>query len=410
MISYYYDLSQVYPKEGLRVIAIKGFAGNKNITAASIAFKIPFAIYLYLNTKKIVFKIITFVILVAGILAISLIEARAAILSSIIVFILLISFYIYKLLFDKEKKYAKVNFITIGYLLAPYIIAFLINIFATSFANDKYRKVAITDTIGKISFTEQSSNGRFNYWGDAWSYIKEKPIFASGLGNWKIESIDKGKEHISGYTVPYHAHNDFIHVFAETGVFGGISYALLFSLIIFYLFKILKRKFYSDSEISLKEYVLILPLIVYGIDALLNFPVARPLMQSSLAIYLGTVLSIYTGFLNKVIKIKRINIFSIGVLVLSLTILIPGLYIHFISFKSLKQQGRLLYEFNNAQYTYTRDELDQISHTFPNLTETAMPIKAMKARYYYLAGNKKEAHQMAYAVFWTTPKFISETI
>tara|TARA_X000000368_G_C23057430_1_gene724662 strand:+ start:3591 stop:5945 length:2355 start_codon:yes stop_codon:yes gene_type:complete len=404
MISYYYDLSQVYPKEGLRVIAIKGFAGNKNITAASIAFKIPFAIYLYLNTKKIVFKIITFVILVAGILAISLIEARAAILSSIIVFILLISFFIYKLLFDKEKKYAKVNFITIGYLLAPYIIAFLINIFATNFANDKYRKVAITDTIGKISFTEQSSNGRFNYWGDAWSYIKENPILASGLGNWKIESIDRGKEHISGYTVPYHAHNDFVHVFAETGVFGGVSYALLFSLIIFYLFKILKRKFYSDSEISLKEYVLILPLIVYGIDALLNFPVARPLMQSSLAIYLGTVLSIYTGFLNKVIKIKRVNIFSIGVLVLSLTILIPGLYIHFISFKSLKQQGRLLYEFNNAQYTYTRDELDQISHTFPNLTETAMPIKAMKARYYYLSGNKKEAHQMAYAGILDNPK------
>ena len=53
MISYYYDLSEVYPKEGLRVIAIKGFAGNKNITAASIAFKIPLAIYLYLNSKKL---------------------------------------------------------------------------------------------------------------------------------------------------------------------------------------------------------------------------------------------------------------------------------------------------------------------------------------------------------------------
>ena len=58
------------------MIAIKGFAVNKNITAASIAFKIPFAIYLYLNTKKIVFKIITFVILVAGILAISLIRLK----------------------------------------------------------------------------------------------------------------------------------------------------------------------------------------------------------------------------------------------------------------------------------------------------------------------------------------------
>ena len=53
MISYYYDLSEVYPREGLRVIAIKGFAGNKNITAASIAFKIPLALYLYLNSKNL---------------------------------------------------------------------------------------------------------------------------------------------------------------------------------------------------------------------------------------------------------------------------------------------------------------------------------------------------------------------
>ena len=68
--------------------------------------------------------------------------------------------------------------------------------------------------------------------------------------------------------------------------------------------------------------------------------------------------------------------------------------VHIISFKSLKQQGRLN-EFNNAKYTYTRAELDQISHNFPNLTETAMPIKAMKARYYWLAGNKDEAYKMA---------------
>ena len=47
MVSYYYDLSEIYPVQGLRVIAIKGFAGNKNITAASIAFKIPFAIYFF---------------------------------------------------------------------------------------------------------------------------------------------------------------------------------------------------------------------------------------------------------------------------------------------------------------------------------------------------------------------------
>ena len=400
MISYYYDLSKVYPVEGLRVIAIKGFAGNKNITAASIAFKIPFAIYLYLNSNRLILRIISFITLIAGILAVSLIEARAAILSTIIVLFILICYYIYKLVVEKlDPKDFSLKILSV---ISPYLIAFLINILATSFANDKYRKVAITDTIGNISFTEQSSNGRFNYWGDAYHYIKENPIFASGLGNWKIESIDKGKEHISGYTVPYHAHNDFIHVFAETGILGGISYLGLFILIIFYLYSILKRG-YDSGAISLKDFILCLPIVVYGIDALLNFPVARPLMQSSFAIYLGLVLAIYLADDYGLIKEKWQSIVKAS-FALILLLLIPGLIIHIISYKSLTQQGRLLFEFNNAQYTYSREELDKISHDFPNLTETAMPIKAMKARYYYLAGNKQEAHEMALKGVHDNPK------
>ncbi len=392
MISYYYDLSEVYPKEGLRVIAIKGFAGNKNITAASIAFKIPFAIFLFLNSKKTIFKFLIFIILTAAILAISLIEARAAILSSIIVFVLLISFFIYKSIFENVK-FRQISTKILSVCI-PYLMAFLINVIITNLANDKYRKVAITETIGKISFTKESSNGRFGYWSDAFEYIKENPIFASGLGNWKIESIDKGKEHISGYTVPYHAHNDFVHVFAETGIFGGVAYLSLFVLITIYILKILKKGF-DRNNIELKEFTLILPLIVYGIDAALNFPVARPLMQSSLAIFLGLTISIYTKDLDAGRILKKGNFIPKVFLFFSFLILIPFITVHIISFKSLTQQGRLLYEFNNAKYTYSIDELDKISHTFPNLTETAMPIKAMKARYYYLAGKKEEAHDMA---------------
>ena len=402
LISYYYDLSEVYPEQGLRVIAIKGFAGNKNITAASIAFKIPFVIYFFLNTKKLIFKILSFIILIAGVFAISLIEARAAILSTMIVLVLMIIFYVYKFVFEN------IDFKTVSFkifsFVSPYVIAFVLNVFVINFANDKYRKVAITDTIGKISFSEESSNGRFNYWGDAWEYIKENPILASGLGNWKIESIDKGKQHISGYTVPYHAHNDFIHVFAETGILGGLSYIGLFVMIIFYIFKIFKNEYHIKREITLKRFILALPLVVYGLDALLNFPVARPLMQSSFAIYLGLILATYLNIketsesIFHSIKLNRI------ILGLIFILLVPGLIVHIISFKSLKQQGRLLYEFNNAKYTYTRAELDQISHDFPNLTETAMPIKAMKARYYWIAGNKEEAHEMALKGIKDNPK------
>ena len=93
-------------------------------------------------------------------------------------------------------------------------------------------------------------------------YIKENPVFASGLGKLKIESIDKGKEHISGYTAPYHAHNDFIHVFAETGILGGLSYLLLFILVTYYVFKIFKIEHEGQTEFSLQKFIIILPLIV----------------------------------------------------------------------------------------------------------------------------------------------------
>ena len=54
----------------------------------------------------------------------------------------------------------------------------------------------------------------------------------------------------------------------------------------------------------------------------------------------------------------------------------------------------------------TRAQLDNISHDFPNLTETAMPIKAMKARYYYLQGNKEEAFEM---IEWMVLRIIQKS-
>ena len=226
-------------------------------------------------------------------------------------------------------------------------------------------------------------------------YVLDNPILASGLGNWKIASISEGKEHINGYTVPYHAHNDFIHVFTETGIPGGLTYLSIFASLTLYLFLLLYRKYKAHGILELQYFFLLLPLIVYGIDAGLNFPVARPLMQSSLAIFAGLILGLYLDQKHQGETPQPIRV-SLHKLSLSfiLVALVLGISVHIISFISLTKQGRLLYEFNNAQYNLTRAQLDDISHDFPNLTETAMPIKSMKARYYYLQGNKEEAYQM----------------
>ena len=389
LAAYYNDFVTVYPKDGLRVIAIKGFAGNKNITAASIAFKLPFVLYLLHSIRRPLYRFVLALVLFGGVLAISLIEARAAILSTLVVFVLFLLFQFYLLAIKHYN--TKQGVLNLVLTIIPYFLAMLFNIGITNSAN----KGTITDTVGRIAFTEESSNGRFQYWGDALDYVLKNPIFASGLGNWKIASISEGKEHISGYTVPYHAHNDFIHVFTETGIPGGIAYLSIFVCLTVYLLLLLYRKYKGQGILELQYFFLLLPLIVYGLDAGLNFPVARPLMQSSLAIFAGLILGLYLDQKHQGEAPQPIRV-TIHKLSLSfiLVALISGISVHIISYISLTKQGQLLYEFNNAQYNMTRAQLDDISHDFPNLTETAMPIKSMKARYYYLQGNKEEAYQM----------------
>ena len=161
LAAYYNDLATVYPKEGLRVIAIKGFAGNKNITAASIAFKLPFALYLLHSIRRSFYRFGLSIVLFGGALAISLIEARAAILSTIVVFFLFLLFQIYLLLI---KHYTlKKGLLNIVLTIIPYLTAMVFNIIISNTAKNG----TITDTVGRIAFTEESSNGRFQYWGDA---------------------------------------------------------------------------------------------------------------------------------------------------------------------------------------------------------------------------------------------------
>ena len=389
LLAFYNDFFTLFGTDAYNTMSLKGFAGNKNITSASIAFKVPFLLYLLSTLKHRISRLLVFVLLFGSILAISLIDARAAILSSIIVFILFILFQIYAV--TSKQLAARKGLTSLLTIIAPYLLAFMVNGLIASQTTGK----TLTNSIGQIAFTEESSNGRFQYWGDAYNFVKDNPIFASGLGNWKIASISYGKEHISGYTVPYHAHNDFVHVFTETGILGGFAYLALFGTLTFYLFVLLYNKFKNKGVLELQYFFLLLPLIVYGIDAGLNFPVARPLMQSSLAIFAGLILSLYLDVKHKEDGTRpvRKTLHSV-VLGMFVVALIPSLAIHIISFKSLQKQGQLLYEFNNAKYNLTRAQLDEISHDFPNLTETAMPIKAMKARYYYLQGNKEEAYQM----------------
>ena len=389
-VSLYYNqfIDQITSSDPFNSVALKGFSGNKNIAAASMVVKLPFALYLLITLEKLWVKITLFVLLTLTYIALTIIYARAALLSSTLIMILFLIYRAY-VFFFKDRSFKKLISYS-SFILLPFAISF----FSSELLSSNLNTNSYSDRIETIGLNRQASSGRFDYWESAFESFLENPLVGSGLGNFKIKSISYGAEYIHGYTVPYHAHNDFIHTATELGLIGFIAYFGSFVLLAFYLLKLFRN---STSQKQLSFVLLFLALVGYGMDAFFNFPVARPLMQSALALIVALIVSEYLEFTNTSLHsntskgANRKYIVSISLITL---FLIPSLIVHVISYRALTKQGSLLYEFNNGSYNMTFAQLDEISNEFPNLTETAMPIKSMKARYFYNRGLKDEAYDL----------------
>jgi O-antigen ligase len=389
-VSLYYNqfIEQITTSDVFNSLSLKGFSGNKNIAAASMVVKLPFALYLLIKLEKLWVKITLLALLTLTYIALTIIYARAALLSSTLIMILFVMYQVY-VFFFKGRSFKKL-YTHSAFIVLPFFIAF----FSSELLSSSLNTRSYADRVETIGLTRQASSGRFNYWESAFESFSENPIIGSGLGNFKIKSIAYGADYIHGYTVPYHAHNDFIHTATELGIFGFIAYFGSFLLLAFYLLQLFRK---SSSQKQMGFVLLFLALVGYGMDAFFNFPVARPLMQSALALIVALIVSEYLDLNNTSLHSntsKSANRKYILSITLTSLFLIPSLIVHVISYRALTQQGALLYEFNNAKYNMTLAQLDEISNDFPNLTETAMPIKSMKARYFYNNGLKEQAYDL----------------
>jgi O-antigen ligase len=249
-----------------------GFSGNKNITAASIAIKIPFLFYLFNITNKKIFLILSSFFSFAVFSLIFLLKARSVFLSFSFV---LFSFIITSLYFKRYRSFLFLPLIVLSFL------------FVSLLTTKQYNPVL--NDIKSINFSAASSSDRFLLWDNAFSYILDHPIIGCGIGNWKIESLPYWNTHLSNYVVPYHAHNDFLEFTTELGLVGGFTYTFFFFSIFISLFSLLYR--FRNHFIRFNQiFVVFASFSVYTIDALLNFPHERPRIQIIFAILVSLVL------------------------------------------------------------------------------------------------------------------------
>ena len=243
---------------------LKGVTGNKNITAAIIAIKIPFVTYLLYSSRFFYQKLLISLLLFISFFLLFFISSRTSFLSLSLSVILFIAFFVY----DKSgNKYSNLFFFILPVLLS-YTVS---NTYLSN--NSSYTFSSRLASVANVS--ESSVGVRLRFFGQAVSQILEKPITGIGLGNWKLKSISLDKNNIVAYTVPYNVHNDILELSAEIGIIGGFFFLLIFfSPLIFNFTKIVKTKF-SDF----KSVVLFCAIMIYFIDLNFNFPTYRPIMQ-----------------------------------------------------------------------------------------------------------------------------------
>lgn len=175
-----FNISQiVMGKERTRISSV---TSNPNVLGSLLMITIPSSAYLVKYTKKKFFYTIA---LIAQLITIIMTQSRASVLSIFITAVIL--------LFISAKKKVKLIFIALGILLLFVTVAFM------------------TDGVllGRLA---DGLNGREEQWLPLIASIKQKPITGVGFGLADIVIITR------------ETHNVYLHVLAEVGVVGLITF------------------------------------------------------------------------------------------------------------------------------------------------------------------------------------------
>jgi len=358
------------------IYEIKSVYSNKNILAAAIFIKIPFALWFASFGKGWQRKLGFFSSFIA-VLAILYMSSRAFYLGLIFLFL----FYGLFLLVQQLRSRQEGGFLRLGYFAGTILLAFLlfsgIQYFFFPKTADVYNQ-SFTNRLSSITSGETSSQMRLLSWERSGKLIKENPVLGVGAGNWKIAVLQYEGPAAADFTYMVRNHNDFLEITAETGIIGGLLFVSLFVLMLFNFGRALFRR---DSPEDALKY-LFLPafgLFCYSFDAFFNFPADRPEIQVLFAIFLAAGIAYSPPWAVGKAAPKR---WSLAVFVMGFLVLMPAaVYILLLNVNSLKLQ-RIMYEDAlKGQLTVAASTFTQGFPRIPEMSILGEPVAVIKARY-----------------------------
>jgi O-antigen ligase/tetratricopeptide (TPR) repeat protein len=406
-LAVYYQMGKFLKGEIDNIELIKSVYSNKNVLAAAIFVKLPFALWLFTFDKGWKQKL-AMVGWGISFLALFFLSSRAFYLGIFVLSIIyLVSLWV---LSNKERQNAyRRKLVIYSVVLFTSLLLFTVvqkNLYTTK----SIYNASIVERFSAATPKEYSTGMRLAGWQRSFDVFKKEPLLGCGLGNWKIATLQEENQTRTDFIYQYRAHNDFIEMTTETGIFGGLLFLSLFVLLILPYFKSLFKKEVVAQTLHL-QFLPALGLIAFGIDALFNFPHERPEIEVLYALFAGVGIALTQkqavnqdpaknenkadkavgSFLTPLGKRKKLlaNNWK-GTL---LALMLFSIYILILNVQSLKMQKIVSDEISAGKLSLRSETILEGYPWIPNNNIFGEPIAVQKAR--YLHSEKKYAMVIA---------------
>jgi len=218
-------------------------------------------------------------------------------------------------------------------------------------------------------------NGRFEIWENTISIIREKPLTGIGVGNYKIvyPKYSTGNFRFNPYGKP---HNDYLWIFAETGIFGLSCYLLIFVFILLMILKLLKTR--RDTEKKIVALLMLFGITGYLVIAFFSNPRSELSHQILLIVILAIVISDY--YSEKRLKREpgmRVNVLIfIAILIVSgLSIVVGGVRVYSTINMNIASEA-----LKSRDYKRSIKYIDRATTLFSRISPSGDPIVLFRTR------------------------------
>lgn len=368
-----------------RISDIKSVYSNKNIFAAVIFIKLPFALWLHFFGNG-VWKKVGMLVLFGGVLSTLLLSTRAFYLGLILLSIVYLTILLIRVLQSGDKTQVRSIFQFSGVIVIAIVLMYGIQALFYPETTDEFARTVV-QRVEMINTRVSSAKSRLETWGFSKEMIRKEPLLGVGLGNWKIAELEYESPAREDFEYMLRNHNDFIEVTAETGIPGGISYFLLIiipvGLFIHALFSQGRR-----NSISLL-FLAATGAVCYSFDAFFNFPITRPEVQILFAFFIAAAVSSSFDDDNK----NKVPGRSAGQILIVLLLIISffATFILYKNFVSLRFQRIAHEEAESGFFNHSADEMIAGFPSIPAINAGGEPISVTKSRYLIHEGRFEEA-------------------